>query len=161
MSREGRRRWSLNERFVVGKPGNPMLERWRLIQTPLFGLYVHFIYREDLDRVCHDHPWRFWSLILRGGYSEELHQRPGDGEFVLRQRRRGRAHRFPLHHAHRITAVSPRTVTLVLVGRKVRSWGFFEGSTWIDYRDALNLRPAEGDPAKRPKAPADRAGDAR
>lgn len=111
------------------------------------------LYREDLDRP-HDHPWQFWSLILRGGYAEELHARPGNTEFVVRQRRHGRAHRFPLHHAHRITAVSPRTVTLVLVGRKVRSWGFFEGSTWIDYRDALNLRSAEGNPAKRLKTAA-------
>jgi hypothetical protein len=150
MSREGRKRWSFNQRFVIGKPGNPMLERWRLLQTPLFGIYVHFVYREDLDRVPHDHPWVFWSLILRGGYTEERHRRPGDGEWRYEVYRRGTMHRFPLHHAHRITDVAPRTVTLVLVGRKQRTWGFYDGAIWLDYRDALSLRPAEGDAAKRP-----------
>jgi hypothetical protein len=144
MSREGRRRWALNERFLIGQQENPMLERWRLVQTPWFGVYVHFIFREDLDRVPHDHPWRFRSLVLRGGYVEELHERPGDGRSRLVARRRWRTHRFPLHHAHRIVQVVPGTVTLVVVGRKVRVWGFYEGERWVSYRDALGLRSSEG-----------------
>lgn len=144
MSREGRPRWAFNERFFIGHPDNPMLERWRLFSTPWFGLYVHFIYREDLDPVPHDHPWRFTSLVLRGGYWEELHERPGDGRSRLVARRRWSLHHFPLHHAHRIVVVAPKTVTLVFLGRKVRTWGFYDGPTWVDYRDALGLRPTEG-----------------
>lgn len=145
MSREGRHRWGLNEHFVIGGQDNPMLDRWRLVQTPLFGIYVHFIFREDLDPVPHDHPWRFASLILRGSYVEELHYTPGHGEPSLVWRHRWRSHRFPLHWAHRIVAVQPGTVTLVFVGRKVRSWGFYaRHGKWIDYRDALGLRPTEG-----------------
>lgn len=150
MSREGRKRWALNERFVIGKPGNPMLERWRVFSTPWFGLYVHRIYREDLDPVPHDHPWRFRSLVLAGGYTEEVHERPGSGECRDISHGRLSLHAFPLHRAHRITYVKPRTVTLVLVGRKVRTWGFYDGPRFVDYRDALGLRPTEGDPAKRP-----------
>src|SRR4051794_6827094 len=72
-SQPGKRtRWTINERFVIGKPGNPMMERWRLIQTPLLGVYVHFIYREDLDPTPHDHPWAFVSLVLRGEYQERV-----------------------------------------------------------------------------------------
>lgn len=149
MSREGRRRWGINERFVIGKPGDPMLERWRLLQTPRFGIYVHFIFREDLDPVPHDHPWAFWSLVLRGGYVEALYERPGSGVCRLVTRRCRRAHRFPLHHAHRIVGVAPGTVTLVLVGRKQRVWGFYDGAVWVDYRDALRLRPTEGRAEKR------------
>lgn len=140
-----RYRWAVNSRFLIGKPGNPMMERWRLIQTPLFGIYVHFIYREDLDPVPHDHPWRFWSFILRGGYTEELHRRTGDcGSCEDRVCSRWSLHSFPLHHAHRIVSVRPKTVTLVLVGRKVRTWGFYDGARWIDWRDALGIRPTEG-----------------
>ena len=150
MSHKGRRRWGFNQRFVIGKQNNPMLERWRLTQTPLFGIYVHFIHREDLDRVPHDHPWRFWSLVLRGGYTEELHERPGSGSARLVSWHRWSVHHFPMHHAHRIIGVAPRTVTLVVVGRKRRVWGFYDRDRWIDYRDALGIRPTEGDPRKRP-----------
>ncbi len=135
MSREGRARWGFNEHFIIGKQDNPMLDRWRLIQTPLGGIYVHFIYREDLDPVPHDHPWAFASLVLRGGYTEELHHSPGSGDFEWVTHRAGRLHKFPLHWAHRIVRVAPGTVTLVFVGRKVRSWGFYDGPQWIDYRD--------------------------
>lgn len=153
MSREQRARWDFGWRktshFVIGKPGDPMMHRWRLIQTPWFGVYVHFIFREDLDPVPHDHPWAFWSLVLRGGYVEELHERPGSGESRDVGRSHGRAHRFPLHHAHRIIRVAPHTTTLCIVGRKQRVWGFYDGNVWVDYRDALSLRPTEGVAEKR------------
>jgi hypothetical protein len=144
MSREGRRRWGFNELFVIGQPGNPMLERWRLIQTPWFGVYVHFIYREDLDPVPHDHPWSFWSLVLRGGYREELHADPRTRYSRDVWRDAWTLHHFPLRSAHRITYVLRGTVTLVLVGRKQRAWGFYDDGRWVDYRDALSLRPTEG-----------------
>lgn len=150
MSREERKRWSVNQRFVIGKPGNPMMERWRLLQTPWFGIYVHFIYREDLDPIPHDHPWAFTSFVLAGGYTEELHERPGSGSCRLTTHRRWSMHRFPLHHAHRIVGVAPGTVTLCIVGRKQRIWGFYDGAWWVDYRDALALRPTEGYAEKRP-----------
>ena len=154
MSREGRSRWDFGWRqsshFVIGKPGDPMLHRWRLLQTPWFGIYVHFIYREDLDPVPHDHPWQFWSLVLCGGYTEALHERPGGDSYRWVTRHRWRLHRFPLHWAHRIIEVQPRTVTLCLVGRKRRTWGFYDGARFVDYRHALALRPTEGVAEKRP-----------
>jgi hypothetical protein len=127
-------RWGINERFIIGKPGNSMLERWRLIQTPLFGLYVHFLFREDLDRDPHDHPWSFWSLVLRGGYHEELTPDPRVGDRKIIGRRAGSVHHFPLRSAHRISSVLSGTVTLVLVGRRRRSWGFYTPEGWVDYR---------------------------
>lgn len=147
-----RNRWDLNSRFVIGQPGNPMMERWRLLQTPRFGVYVHFIYREDLDPVPHDHPWQFWSLVLRGGYAEYLYPDARvSGENDLREYGRWSFHRFPLASAHRILSVKPRTVTLVVVGRKCRTWGFWSEGLFTDFRDALGLRPQEGDPRKRPR----------
>lgn len=148
MSREGRRRWDIGSRFVIGRPGNPMLERIRLLQTPWFGLYLHRIHREDLDHVPHDHPWHFRSLVLRGGYTELFSPYPHihpDIDRHLRTWRRWSRHRFTKDQAHRIVFVEPRTLTLVLVGRKHGSWGFFDTTGgWTDYRDALGLRPIEG-----------------
>jgi len=150
MSRERRPRWGILQTFVIGKQDNPMMKRLRLVQTPLFGVYVHFIYREDLDPVPHDHPWTFWRCVLRGGYMENYLDDPGRGQYRLRVQRQWRVGRFPTDHAHRIVVVKPGTVSLVIVGRKRRVWGFWgsvEGimpRTWVDYRDALGLRPTEG-----------------
>ena len=153
VSQPGKRsRWDLNSRFVIGQPGNPMMERWRLLQTPWLGIYVHFIYREDLDPIPHDHPWQFWSFVLRGSYDE--HYWPDArtfGEWERNTFRRWSFHRFPRAASHRITHVAPKTATLVIVGRKVRTWGFWCAGRFTDYRDALGLRPQEGDPRKRPR----------
>lgn len=158
MSRENRRRWGVLQTFLIGNQANPMMKRLRLIQTPWFGLYLHFIYREDMDPVPHDHPWTFWRLVLRGGYIEHYFDNPARGKYILRVQRRGVLGRFPVEHAHRIVLVKPGTVSLVLVGRKSRVWGFWgpredqTPRTWVDYRDALGLRPFEGVAEKRPAA---------
>lgn len=161
MSREGRRRWGLLQTFVIGRQDNPMMKRVRLIQTPWFGVYVHFIYREDLDPVLHDHPWNFFRMVLRGGYVENYADDPASGTSLPQMILPWRPLRFPTSHAHRIVMVKPGTVSLVLVGRKHRTWGFWEpikaeldpydppwhvpnGARWVDYRDALGLRPTEG-----------------
>lgn len=153
MSREGRKRWSFNERFIIGREQNPMMERWRIFSTPWFGLYVHFIYREDLDPICHDHPWNFIRFVVKGGYVEQWLADPRSSLPLERVIPRWHISRFPTSEAHRITNVAPGTVSVVLVGRKHRVWGFWEPSgwfagkptrRWIDYRDALGLRPSEG-----------------
>lgn len=138
--------------FLIGQPGNPMLRRLRLIQTPHFGVYLHFIYREDLDPIPHDHPWTFWRMVLWGGYSENHWSDPRyDQTMAHRRIARWRVSRFPTTEAHWITAVEPGTVSLVVVGPRRRVWGFWEAQElathrrlWVDYRDALSLRPTEG-----------------
>lgn len=150
MSREGRARWGLLQTFVIGRQSNPMMKRVRLIQTPRFGIYLHFIYREDLDPVPHDHPWVFWRMVLKGGYGEVYFADPANGSGHYQGITPFRPSRFPTEHAHRIWHVEPGTVSLVLVGPKRRVWGFWGPSeehtprTWVDYRDALGLRPTEG-----------------
>ena len=152
MSREGRKRWGFFQTFVIGKQDNPMMKRLRLIQTPWFGIYLHFIYREDLDPVPHDHPWRFWRMVLWGGYSENYTVFPADPTFLEhRLVVPFQPSRVPTNHAHHITKVAPHTISLVVVGRKERVWGFWQPidgwpdhARWVDYRDALGLRPTEG-----------------
>lgn len=156
MSREGRPRWGALQTFLIGQPGNPMMKRLRLIQTPWFGIYLHFIYREDLDPIPHDHPWTFWRVVLWGSYSENHWLHPdSDASMTGRVIERWRPSVFPTTEAHWITAVQPGTVSLVVVGRKQRVWGFWDEvpgvldrnaavRRWVDYRDALALRPTEG-----------------
>ncbi len=56
---------------VIGDPEAPYLRRWYLIpRNPLLNVYLHQFLASDDDRALHDHPWWFFSLILKGGYTE-------------------------------------------------------------------------------------------
>ena len=133
----------------------------------------------------YDYPARHWELdktgqptqrvqasrlrmVLRGGYIEEYLPDPEWGPARPAIMQPWRPHWFPTKHAHRITMVKPGTVSLVVVGRKKRTWGFWRPTAdpstygdlmaaslgasvtlrpraeWVDYRDALDLRPTEG-----------------
>lgn len=52
--------------------GEPYMVRFTLAE--IFGreLKLHIMLRSDNDREMHDHPWGFWSLVLSGGYDEEV-----------------------------------------------------------------------------------------
>lgn len=131
-------RWSLNEVFQIQTNGSVMLTRRRLIQTPLFGVYLHSHEREDSYRALHDHPWGFISIILRGAYTERVAQ-VQDGALSLRTlkwRKRFSIHFMPAaKKAHVIIGVSPNTVSLLFVGRKKRLWGFYTENGWVPWTD--------------------------
>lgn len=97
--------------------------RYRLLRTRWGGLYLHEIIRSDADLCLHNHPWRFVTLILSGGYLEELTGR------VFKWREAGSFLYRPAKFAHRIEVSSPAW-SLVWVGRKIQPWGFFQRSGW-------------------------------
>jgi len=131
-------RWALFERFDIREPntGELYLRRWRIIQTPWFGVLLHKILTPDGDRHLHDHPWSFLGVVLRGGYAERL---PGGG-FRVKARRPLRPYYKRAEDPHRIMALDRvPTWTLLLVGRRKRTWGFYTEQGWIDWRAYLNV----------------------
>lgn len=65
--------WSVMSRFDVANfdtDDETYLVRWRIIQTPWFGIFLHRMGTPDSRPTLHDHPWGFLSLVLRGGYVE-------------------------------------------------------------------------------------------
>jgi hypothetical protein len=132
--------WALMEKFEVpnyDSDGN-YLTRWRLIQTPWFGIYLHRFDGPDPRTTLHDHPWNFTSLVLRGGYIQrrlDPHTRLVDEASRIRWINRLRAH--DAHAIVRLLRVP--TWTLMLVGRRVRLWGYVEkhddraGWTWTPF----------------------------
>lgn len=138
-------RWAFNDKKYIGREDDPMLMRHRLIVTPLFGFYIHHIYREDLDRSVHDHPWWFISFVLRGKYEElYIHDPRVNLSGKLRWHRRFSIHRFPMQAAHKTTRVMPGTKTFVIVGPKSRVWGFYNGWEWVPWYNSHLIRPHEG-----------------
>lgn len=157
--------------ILTGPDGRVFLHR-RGVDHKRVGLYLHRIGAPDPGLDLHDHPWPFVSLVLRGGYDEEVEPirtasaRAASAEAVERwvpnlyagaraqrgDRRRwsaGSVHRMPLDHAHRIVSVRPGTVTLVLRGRVTRKWGFYMPHGWVaeneyDYQTRRPLSSSDG-----------------
>jgi len=136
--RTGWKRWSIGSYFSVYKDGELYLERRRLIQTPVFGVYLHHIAMEDKDRDLHDHPWTFGTLILKGGYTESY--RPEADKFGTEQHRvwkRWSYHKMPLRAAHKIETLKDNTYTLVFTGPRRKDWGFHTPEGYVRWQDYL------------------------
>lgn len=101
------------------------LRRLRIIQTPFFGLYLHRFEGPDPRPTLHDHPYPFLSIILRGGYVERrlnTHSHDVDEQHVVR-----RFNRMRPTDAHAIISLLRNpTWSILLVGRRVREWGYWE-----------------------------------
>lgn len=130
--------------------GRTFLRRRGLDSFDRVGIFLHRIDGPDPGKDPHDHPWPFVTLILRGGYSEVVAdtRRAATSITTRRTWRRWSIHRMPLTVAHRIVAVEPGTISLVVRGRKSRRWGFYQpriidertGRTvslpcWVDWQD--------------------------
>lgn len=123
-------------------PDEVYLRRLRVVNTPWFSVYLHWIYDEDRDRFPHDHPWNFCSFIVRGGYVEELYDSPGADAVRLRWRRWS-WHRMPLGKAHRIVDITGPLLTLVVTGRREQVWGFWTPRGKLPYSDYVKAYPDE------------------
>ena len=125
------RKWFLVKE-IVSQSGVVYFRRWRLFFCPYFALYIHQILCSDQDSYPHSHPWKFVSLILSGGYWEELWKHTKDQNCVMERRfwiSTKKAYwpgnilyrnRESFHH---ITLLKP-TTTLVLTLGKHKEWGY-------------------------------------
>lgn len=72
---------SLFPRKDIGNgAGDVFFWRYTLLKTRWFSVYLHEFLRSDHDRCLHDHPWPFLSIILAGGYHEEMRAYWQDGQ---------------------------------------------------------------------------------
>lgn len=117
--------------FVIGGSDAPYMLRWYLIpRNRVLNIYLHKFLRDDDDRALHDHPWWFLSLMLKGGYFEVVpHPNVSGGNTVIERRAGSLAFRRSTHR-HRVVLLAPTGVkepcwTIVVTGRKNRTWGFW------------------------------------
>lgn len=123
----------LDRYYVAGNPGAlrffPGDVKVRLGWLP-FTVYLHHIIRSDWGAALHDHPWGAVSVLMAGGYIEErLHGDP-EGDFGIRSRWRGAGSvaKIGAHVYHRIEILDRTAWTLFFVGRKRKSWSFFDSN---------------------------------
>lgn len=110
------------------------LRRLYIANTPFLGVKLHWLLEPDWARDLHDHPWTFISIVLRGGYYEEVKTPEGTElkkVFWWNLKRAG--------EAHRIAMVLPGTITLVINGPKVREWGFHTRQGWEHWKAYLGI----------------------
>ena len=98
-----------------------------------FNIFLHNFHKGDPDDL-HDHPWPYFTLILRGGYWEHTPE--------------GRFWRGPGHFRvcsstslHRIE-LEPNIDcwTLFVPGLHRREWGFIDNGVWKQHEQYLEER---------------------
>lgn len=116
--------------------GLEYLIRYRLVETPWFGVYLHDIKEPDHDYDPHDHPWRFASWIVWGGYTESIYPHPVNYRDLHYERNRKRWgwHRMGTVAAHRITAIQPHTWSLIIRGKRREGWGFHTRDGYVPWQ---------------------------
>jgi hypothetical protein len=132
---------------IKSKSGELHFERWSIIDTSFFKVYLHHIAERDMDLHPHSHPWHFISIILRGGYIEEWVKADGT-------KKKSIVHNFPslffrkAQDFHKITWVTnPKAeyyrspvYTLVFAFGKRRPWGFKVGNMVVGNEEYRQLK---------------------
>ena len=111
--------------------GIPYLLRWTLFNFRGYSLKLHVFLKSDLDRgnALHDHPWKFKTFILLGGYWEHTAEgrfwRPpgyfggGDANYFHRVE----LDRYPVDHEDS-PGDEKLAVTLFFTYPREKEWGF-------------------------------------
>lgn len=126
------------KRIIMDRESNePYLTRYYLFLKDRkwfpFNIFLHKFHKGDLDDL-HDHPWPYFTLILRGGYWETT----PEGDFW---RRPGHFRFCGARSLHRIS-LEPGvdTWTLFVPGPHLRDWGFVKEGQWIQHERYLEER---------------------
>jgi len=128
----------------------PYLERYYLFLKDRdnfpFNIFLHHFLCSDPDDV-HDHPWPYFTVILRGGYWEWVPQFNAQGQRIgeiAKWRAPGHFRWCSARSFHRIE-LDPNVDcwTLFMPGPKQREWGFLSKGRWIQWQEYLNQRKAK------------------
>jgi len=134
------------------------LYRWTLLSTPWFKIYLHHFVADDWSKDLHDHPKRFITIGLRGGYIEQVPAPLG-----LEAAETASAHTekrlqmgwyrywgapwirsFEASHTHRIIIPEGEDCwTLCIAFKAVRQWGFWANGKWVPWRQYVNSERAD------------------
>jgi hypothetical protein len=146
-----------------GDESSPYLIRYSLFECKYFQICLHVFLRSD-HQEHHDHPWNFLSIVLWRGYFEETIIWPeckccgrkmsftgkaylcwcvGNDHVILYNQEPRKLKRYwpgmilfrKAAHRHRVVLVNEKkAVTLVIMGKYRKSWGFFTNSGWLEWK---------------------------
>ena len=122
-------------REIKSKGGVIHFQRWMVLDTLWFKIYLHKLSRSDTDKHMHDHPWNFISLILKGSYEEFTLKKPYWDKFVKKTYSVGSVIKHNHTDAHKITLLTPDVWTLVFIGSKRFDWGYQTEKGWMSNKE--------------------------
>ncbi len=114
------------------------------VKFPL--VYLHKFESSDVDLELHNHPWEAKALILAGGYLEERRCEHASGAYYVDRfpRRPGQVNALRADTFHRVLLFERDCWTLIKVGERVQTWGFWNRDTgiFIHWKDMQAHREA-------------------
>lgn len=125
--------------------------RYQLVKTPWFNIYLHQLWAPKWHPECHDHPWGFVAILLRGGYLERV-------DMVDHHRYPGAILYRPAEFVHNVITPYGTSWSLIFTTRKSRDWGFkpcehqidpyldFAAKAWPEYREAYGNQLRQREP---------------
>lgn len=101
---------------------------------------IHQIFKSDLDRDLHDHPWNFFTLMLGGGYWEErpVSRKNPDGPTKVKYHNIGTFRFRRATDLHKLFLDMGPAITFVISSGKQRQWGFQTLEGWVPWEEYLN-----------------------
>jgi hypothetical protein len=111
----------------LGRDDCPYLRRWVINFGPFAFRLHHWISSDDL-RYYHDHPWWFFTLVIKGSYVD-LSPKKADRLTAGHMRFR------PADHVHSVKVDPGGAWTLLLTGKNKWRWGFFPPEGFLGVRD--------------------------
>jgi hypothetical protein len=133
------------KRIVMDRVNDqPYLERYYIFLKDRkrfpFNVFLHKFLKSDPDDL-HDHPWPYFTLILRGGYWEWVPQFNSKGEKfgeISIWRSPGHFRFCKASSYHRIELDPTVTCwTLFCPGPQQKDWGFMSKGQWVQWEQYL------------------------
>ena len=123
------------DQTILHPDHGPYLEKWEIYRSDGFVGYVHRFLRSDYDVELHDHQWDNTSIIVSGGYTEQVIE---DGKLVAHWRPPGAVINRQAAQAHRIILLNEEpSVSIFTHGPKTRDWGFITNDGWVFWQDFI------------------------
>jgi hypothetical protein len=122
---------------IRSKIGVLYFKRWELLKLPFGYIYLHQILRADEDGHLHDHPYDFVSLIIKGGYIEQV----DSGKVFFRNRKLLSAVYMPATGIyHKIYKLHAPTWSLVFASNRKHHWGYKYKDGWVSNEEYRRLK---------------------
>lgn len=117
---------------IKSKAGILHFQRWRILTTPWFNIYIHRIFKADEDKYLHNHPWDYTYFILDGSYKETYNE---DGTEISQILEPGSYGDNDGYRFHKIEELYSKSVTtLFITGPRYRDWQYNIDGLWIDHK---------------------------
>jgi hypothetical protein len=119
---------------IKSKEGVVHFKRWQILKTPWFNVYIHGIYKADEDKHLHNHPWKYWGMVLMGRYIELSNI----GERVLRPFMTYSAPTFRFHKIYQLK--TKRVFTLFITKNENKEWGYLVNGKFVIHTEYRKLK---------------------